>query len=191
MKILVTLLLAAFYLLSQVSTGQSFEADPPNIIFILIDDQRYDFLSHLEHPWIKTPNIDRLAANSLYFSNAFVTTSLCSPSRASIITGMYAHSHQVIDNETPLPRNLPMFPAELQKAGYKTAFMGKWHMGGSDANPRPGFDHWISFKGQGPYTDPTFNIDGVEVAREGYTPDLLTEYAVKYLNKANDRDGLV
>ncbi|MEM9324110.1 MAG: sulfatase/phosphatase domain-containing protein, partial [Bacteroidota bacterium] len=62
------------------------------------------------------------------------------------------------------------------------------HMGGSDANPRPGFDHWISFKGQGPYTDPTFNIDGVEIAREGYTPDLLTEYAVKYLNKANDRD---
>ena len=104
--------------------------DRPNIIFILIDDQRYDFLSFLDHPWIETPHIDQLAENSFYFDRAYVTTSLCSPSRASILTVLYAHSHQVIDNDTPLPSELPTFPIELQKAGYHTAFVGKWHMGG-------------------------------------------------------------
>ena len=76
--------------------------EPPNIIFFLIDDQRYDLLSMLEHPFIQTPNIDKLARNGVYFDEAFVTTSLCSPSRASIVTGQYAHKHNVIDNDTDL-----------------------------------------------------------------------------------------
>ena len=81
--------------------------EPPNIIFLLIDDQRYDLLSMLEHPFIQTPNIDKLAKNSVYFSEAFVTTSLCSPSRASIVTGQYAHKHNVTDNDTDLNPNTP------------------------------------------------------------------------------------
>lgn len=186
-KDLVTLLLAGLAILiwsektfaeqSQVQKKQR------NIIFILIDDQRYDFLSFLNHPWIKTPNIDKLASNAMYFSNAFVTTSLCSPSRASILTGQYAHSHQVIDNDTPLPPSIPTFPKELQKVGYKTAFLGKWHMGGENDMPRPGFDLWISFKGQGSYNDPELNINGERIQRKGYTPDLLTDYACDFIKE--------
>jgi len=155
----------------------------PNVIFILIDDQRYDFLSYLDHPWIETPNIDELAANSMYFENAFVTTSLCSPSRASIITGQYAHSHGVVDNETPLPLHLPTFPKKLQTAGYQTGFVGKWHMGGNNDSPRPGFNHWVSFEGQGPYFDPTLNVNGVRESKKGYTTDILTDYAVAFVEE--------
>ena len=164
-----------------VFTLQIHGQDRPNIIFILIDDQRYDFLSFLDHPWIETPHIDKLAKNSVYFDQAFVTTSLCSPSRASILTGLYAHSHQVIDNDTPLPSELPTFATQLQSGGYHTAFVGKWHMGGDNDMPRPGFDHWVSFKGQGQYFDPQLNVDGNQVSRQGYTPDILTEFAIEYL----------
>jgi len=121
--------------------------------------------------------------SSVYFENAFVTTSLCSPSRASILTGVYAHKHGVIDNGTPLPAELTTFPKELQKNGYKTAMIGKWHMGGNSAAPRPGFDFWLSFEGQGLYFDPKFNINGTEVNREGYTPGLLTDYAIEFIQE--------
>lgn len=161
----------------------------PNIIFILIDDQRYDFLSYLDHAWIETPNIDQLAKNSMYFENAFVTTSLCSPSRASIITGQYAHAHGVMDNDTPLPAHIPTFPEKLQQAGYQTGFVGKWHMGGNNDNPRPGWHHWVSFKGQGPYFDPTLNVDGSQVSEEGYTTDILTNYAVQFIQEKNKQEA--
>lgn len=165
----------------------------PNIIFVLIDDQRYDFLSFLDHPWIETPHIDRLARNSMYFDRAYVTTSLCSPSRASIVTGQYAHTHQVIDNDTPIKEGTVTFPQELQSHGYQTAFVGKWHMGGQNAMPRPGFDYWASFKGQGAYENPVMNINGESVVKEGYTPDVLTELAVDFIrrNKASDRPYLL
>ncbi len=166
----------------QATTGIP-EAGRPNIIFILIDDQRYDFLSFLDHPWIKTPNIDFLAENSMYFDRAYVTTSLCSPSRASIITGQYAHTHRVIDNDTPIQPGTPTFPQELQKGGYHTGFVGKWHMGGNDDRPRPGFDLWASFKGQGPYFDPEMNINGSVRSFEGYTPDVLTDIAIDYIEE--------
>ncbi|MEM9721914.1 MAG: sulfatase [Bacteroidota bacterium] len=169
-------------LLSSVGVLYAQEEKPRNIVFILIDDQRYDFLSFLDHPWIKTPHIDRLAENSLYFTHAYVTTSLCSPSRASILTGQYAHVHQVMDNDTRLPADTPTFPQLLQKeANYHTGFIGKWHMGGSDDMPRPGFDYWASFKGQGNYFDPMLNIDSARIPFEGYTPDILTDLAVEYL----------
>jgi len=160
----------------------------PNIIFILIDDQRYDFLSYLDHSWIETPHIDKLAQNSFYFDRAYVTTSLCSPSRASIVTGLYAHSHGVIDNDTALPTNLPTFPRELQNAGYHTAFIGKWHMGGDNDQPRQGFDHWVSFKGQGAYFDPELNIHGSRIKKQGYTPDILTEQALEYLKSRSQSE---
>ena len=113
-------------------TGFIFEAaaKPRNVIFILSDDHRFDFMGFTgKVPWLKTPNMDRLANEGAYFPNAFVTTSLCSPSRASILTGMYSHSHTVVDNQAPLPDNLVFFPQYLQKAGYQTAFFGKWHIG--------------------------------------------------------------
>lgn len=103
---------------------------PRNIVFILSDDHRYDYMGFIgKVPWLKTPNMDRMAAEGAYVKNAFVTTSLCSPSRASILTGLYSHTHKVVDNSAPLPDGLTFFPQYLQKAGYQTGFFGKWHMG--------------------------------------------------------------
>lgn len=123
-----------------------------NIIFILTDDHRYDALGFLKaQPFIKTPNLDRLAQGGAYLPNAFVTTSLCSPSRASILTGLYAHKHQVVDNNNPVSEDLVFYSQYLQQVGYQTAMIGKWHMGGHFDDPQRGFDYWVSFKGQGSY----------------------------------------
>ena len=123
-------------------------AGPPNIIFVLCDDHRFDCLSAAGHPFIETPHIDAIATEGAMFTNAYVTTSLCSPSRASILTGQYAHNHRVVDNYHPVDPNLVFFPQQLQKAGYETAFIGKWHMGGDIDDPQRGFDHWVAFKGK-------------------------------------------
>ena len=173
------LIAACLLLLLVVAPGLAQER--PNIVFILIDDQRFDAASALGHPFLETPHLDRLIERGVLFENAFVTTSLCSPSRASILTGQYAHRHGVLDNRTRLDPSTPTFPQELQGAGYQTAFVGKWHMGGTSDAPRPGFDRWVSFPGQGSYYDQTFNIDGERVLRQGYTTDLITDYAIDFL----------
>ena len=122
---------------------------PRSVLFVLTDDHRYDALEFLGHPFLKTPHMNRLAAEGIHFSAGYVTTSLCSPSRASILTGRYAHNHRVIDNNNPTPEGTIFFPQYLQQAGYQTGFFGKWHMGGDSDAPRPGFDRWVSFRGQG------------------------------------------
>lgn len=162
-------------------------AKPPNILFVLTDDQRYDEMGFM-NPVLETPNMDALAERGVHFSNAFVTTSLCSPSRASILTGMMMHNHGVIDNNRPLPQGLELFPARLQAAGYQTAFVGKWHMGGEISEPREEFDYWVSFPGQGTYY-PTnafgrttlLNVNGAEVPQKGYITDELTDYVLDFL----------
>jgi arylsulfatase A-like enzyme len=164
---------------------------PPNIIFILIDDLRHDGLSATGHPYAKTPHIDRLAHEGAIFRNAFVTTPLCSPSRATFLTGQYVHTHKIVGNEkpqvfNPISHQLKTWPQQLQKAGYETAYIGKLHMGNDDT-PRAGFDHWVSFKGQGRYDNPQFNINGERVDRQGYMTDLLNEYAIEYLKKKRDK----
>lgn len=154
-----------------------------NIVFILTDDHRFDFLSATGHPWVKTPNLDRLLKNGLHFQNAFVTSSLCSPSRASILTGVYPHAHKVQDNFTPLDPKFPTFADLLRKNGYKTAFLGKWHMGGASDEPRPGFDHWVSFHGQGEYFDCQLNINGSRSKKAGYITDALTDEAEQFIER--------
>ncbi len=168
--------------LSQLSGRQ-----PRNVILILSDDHRYDFMSFMGKPsFLETPNMDRLARDGAHLQNAFVSTSLCSPSRASVLTGLYTHKHGVLDNSTLVPEGTIFFPQHLQENGYHTAFMGKWHMGSSTDDPRPGFDRWVSFRGQGPYFNPTLNVDGEQVETEGYTADILTDYAVDWLNQERD-----
>ena len=178
-------LFLVFLFAPMVSFGQY---DRPNIIFMLIDDQRFDALSMLDHPFIETPNIDKLAKSGVYFKEAFVTTSLCSPSRASIVTGQYPHKHDVIDNDSDLDPDTPTYPKELQKAGYKTGFIGKWHMGEASDARRPGFDYWISFEGQGKYIDPKLNVDGDRKEIKGHMTDVLTDLAVDYIKAQAEND---
>lgn len=171
-----------------VSTTKPNQPSQRNVIFILTDDHRYDYMGFTDKvPWLKTPNMDRLAGEGVYFQNAFVTTSLCSPSRASILTGMYSHQHTIVDNHAPDPGNLTYFPEYLQKAGYQTSFFGKWHMGDASDAPQPGFDHWESFKGQGVYYNPVLNINGERKAFKDstYITDLLTDHAIDWLDNRN------
>ncbi len=160
---------------------------PRNVVFILADDHRYDAMSFMGHQFAKTPVLDSMAANGVHLKNAFVTTSLCSPSRASILTGLYTFRHRVIDNNRPIPPGTLYFPQYLQQAGYATAFIGKWHMGGAADDPQPGFNHWVSFRGQGNYLPPnpdyTLNVNGARVKQKGYITDELTDYAIDWIAK--------
>lgn len=163
---------------------------PKNVIFILSDDHRFDFMGFTgKVPWLETPYMDQMAREGAYFPNTFVTTSLCSPSRASILTGQFSHTHTVVDNSAPAPEDLIYFPQYLQQAGYQTAYLGKWHMGGQHDDPRPGFDHWESFRGQGVYYNPTLNINGERIKYEDstYITDLITEHSVDWL-KNRDKE---
>src|SRR5690348_7378202 len=137
-----------------------------NVVFILSDDHRYDAMGFMHpQPWLRTPQLDTLARDGAHLKNAFVTTALCSPSRASILTGLYAHRHHIVDNNTAIPRGTRFFPQLLQRGGYKTAFIGKWHMGNTGDEPQPGFDKWVSFRGQGSYLPVKngLNVDGKHV----------------------------
>ncbi|MBM3884002.1 MAG: sulfatase [Verrucomicrobia bacterium] len=160
-----------------------------NLILLLSDDHRYDFLGgHTHAPaWLETPNLDRLARGGARLANAFVTTSLCSPSRASILTGRYMHRHRVVDNQRPEPPDLAMYPAQLERAGYQTALFGKWHMGHDSDAPRPGFTHWAAFRGQGDYQGVTLNMNGTRQRFEGYNSDVLTDQALAWLEANRQR----
>lgn len=158
---------------------------PRNIIFILSDDHRHDFMGFMPGApeWLETPGLDRMAAGGAHIRNAFVTTALCSPSRASILTGQYAHRHGIVDNTSQIPEGTRFFPEDLQRAGYVTAYIGKWHMGEVDDTPQVGFDRWVSFRGQGVYHDPVLNIDGERREVQGYTTDILTDHALEWLRE--------
>jgi len=160
----------------------------PDIVFILIDDQAWNVLGRDgQYPFLKTPNLDQLCEEGLVFENAFVTTSLCSPSRACFMTGCYAHTNGVYINEQSDPDpGVPFLPKVLQEAGYETAFLGKWHMK-RGAEPREGFDYWLSFDGQGEYIDPDLNENGRDFIEIGYMTDILTEYAVRWLQKPKEK----
>lgn len=160
----------------------------PNLIVILIDDLRFDEFGAGGHPYMKTPHVDRIAREGATCLNAFHTTPLCSPNRASILTGQYASRHGIIDNvaRDMASHRLPNYHKQLQALGYETAHIGKWHMG-NDADPRPGYDTWISFKGHGKLYDPEFNENGKYVEHKGYITDLLNARAVEFLEKKRDK----
>ncbi len=158
-------------------------ARQPNVLVILTDDVRADAMGCAGDKRLETPNLDRLAAEGVRFANSFVTTSLCSPSRASLLTGCYAHKHGVRDNFSRDPEQAcPTFAEVLQKSGYETGYIGKWHMLQS-GTPRAGFDHWVSFTGQGEYFRNTMNIDGKWSLVINYVTDELTDHAVRFLER--------
>ena len=162
----------------------------PNIIFILTDDQRYDEIAAIGNfPWMVTPNLDKLVQKGIHFENAFVTTSLCGPSRASFLTGTYANRHGVVVNEyLDYDKSLPTFPTLLQDAGYQTAYLGKWHQAMHN-RPRPGFDKWMVFWGQGKYFNDTLLTetgDKFYIPEGKYLTDQLNELAVDYIDTASE-----
>jgi arylsulfatase A-like enzyme len=173
-------------------TGRA--ADPrPNVIFILTDDQRYDAFGFMDKPWLKTPNMDRIAAEGVHFNNSFVTTSLCSPSRASFLTGQYAHCHGVMNNLTPWRDANVTFLELLHAQGYAAAFIGKWHMPGKGVPDLVGqgkVDRMVSFNfagGQGKYWDCPLVVDGKEQKQKGYITDVLTQYAIEFMARPRTR----
>lgn len=172
-----------------VTLSPADEPRRPNVLYIVTDDQRWDYLGIAGHPFLETPHMDRLAVEGVWFKNAFCTTSLCSPSRASVLSGLYAHRHGVTNNFTDYPDDLPSFPRLLHESGYASAYIGKWHMGEDDDSPRPGFDWFVTHKGQGQYFDTEFNFNGErrEVV-EGYYTHVVTDMAMEWLSRERPDD---
>ena len=160
----------------------------PNFIVILVDDLRHDEFGAGGHPYMKTPHIDRIALEGALFERAFHTTPICSPNRASILTGQYASRHGIIDNvaRDAMSHRLPNYHLELQRLGYQTAHVGKWHMG-NDGQPRPGYHHWVSFDGHGSLNDPKLNVNGVYEQRSGYMTDLLNQEALGFIERKRSK----
>ena len=160
----------------------------PNILLILVDDLRYDEFGAGGHPYMKTPHIDRIANEGMMFDRAFHTTPICSPNRASILTGQYASRHGIIDNvaRDAASHRIPNYHLELQRLGYETAHIGKWHMG-NDGKPRPGYDRWVAYDGHGRLNDPLLNEDGKYVQRSGYVTDIMNGMAVDFVKQKHDK----
>ena len=160
----------------------------PNFLVILIDDLRFDEFGAGGHPYLKTPHIDRIAREGAIFERAFHTTPICSPNRASILTGQYASRHGIIDNvaRDAASHRLPNYHLELKRLGYETAHLGKWHMG-NEGRPRPGYDFWVSFDGHGRLNDPKLNEQGQYVQHTGYITDIMNAMAVDFVSRKHDR----
>ena len=162
----------------------------PNFVFVLTDDHRYDAMGVVQKeqgergrfPWCETPSMDRLAAEGVRFRNAFVTTSLCSPSRAAFLTGTYNHLNGIVYNNTPFPEDSVTWASLLRAGGYKTGYMGKWHMG-KQRGKRPGFDYSASFIGQGKYSNQAFEINGVSKPTKGWVDDVATDFAIDFIHE--------
>jgi N-acetylglucosamine-6-sulfatase len=180
---------ACLLLLTACGSGEREPARRPNVVLILSDDQRYDTLGCTGNEHVATPNIDRLAREGALFTRAYVVTSLCCPARASLYTGQYAHRTGIRNNNDagPFLAEQPGFPAALQAAGYETAFIGKWHIDNPGAAPQPGFDHWLSFEGQGQYEDETYTLDGTRKMLRGFNTDVLTEHAIAWLRAPREK----
>ncbi len=165
---------------------QNRKAPRPNFVFFLTDDQRWDGMSCAGNSILNTPHMDRIASEGIRFENMFVTSSLCGPSRATYLTGKYAHSHGVRRNSMTLGQRQITFPEILKSAGYETAFVGKWH--NTDMGKDRGFDYYFGFKGQGEYLNPLISENhGPEQQYSGHITDILTDKAVQFIARDHER----
>jgi arylsulfatase A-like enzyme len=160
----------------------------PNIVLVLTDDHGAHAISAYGSVINHTPRIDEIAATGRRFDNCFVTNSLCTPSRAAILTGTYSHVNGVYSLFTPIDASQPTFVSLLRDAGYRTAMIGKWHMGHGEGHDPQGFDHWEVLPGQGDYWNPTFiGADGRRVI-EGYATDIITDLAMEWVESLDGDD---
>lgn len=157
----------------------------PNFIFIFTDDQRWDAVRAMgRQTWLRTPNMDRLLQQGANFRNAFVTTSLCSPSRSSLLTGCYTHTTGVVDNGrgSNLRADLPTVFTLLKQVNYATAYVGKVHIPNFETALRE-IDHVATFPGQGAYVNNRFVVNGKETPTQGYITDHINRFALEFLEK--------
>jgi arylsulfatase A-like enzyme len=161
------------------------DAPPPNVVFIMTDDQRQDAMSAYGNPVLRTPHMDRIAAEGIRFDRAFVTNALCAPSRVSFLTGLYAHAHGVFTNgDGPQFYNGPgvthsTFVERLRAAGYHTGLVGKWHL----KSKPTGFESWVIFPWQGDYSDPEMIANGVPLRMRGHADDVVGDQALEFLRR--------
>lgn len=165
-----------------VATTENTVTKKPNIIFIMSDDHGYQAISAYSDKLIKTPNIDRIANEGMLFTNATVTNSICSPSRAVILTGKHSHINGKIDNLSEFDTTNVTFPQILQKAGYQTAMFGKLHFGN---NPK-GFDEFKILPGQGDYYNPKFITQKGDTIIKGYVTDITTDLTLDWMKNRRD-----
>ena len=160
----------------------------PNLLFIMTDDHAAHAISAYGSRVNQTPNLDRIADNGVRMDAAFCTNAICTPSRASILTGTYNHVNHVTTLDTPLDNSLWTFPQALQDAGYATGLIGKWHLGhGPDHDP-VGFDFWRVLPGQGHYHNPVMiEQDGGILERGGYVTDLITDDSIEFIDEHADQ----
>jgi len=155
----------------------------PNLVFIMADDHARHALSAYGSAINDTPNLDRIAAGGMRFDNVFCTNSICTPSRASILTGTYNHVNGVTTLNTPLDNTLETFPKLMRRAGYETAMFGKWHLGQGAAHEPTGFDAWTVLPGQGRYHDPAFVDPEGDLVVEGYVTDIITDMTLDWIRE--------
>ena len=155
------------------------ESAPPNIIYIMTDDHGYQAISAYNGELNQTPNIDRIANEGAIFTRSFVTNSICSPSRAVMLTGKFSHENGQRINGLNFDGSQQTFPKLLQGAGYQTAMIGKWHLGSEPT----GFDYWNVLPDQGDYYNPDFNEMGKKSRKEGYVTSLITDYSLDWLKE--------
>ncbi len=169
----------------------AYSADPvkrPNLIVMMTDDQRFDFMGCAGHPFLQTPNMDRIAKEGALFRNMFVTNSLCAPSRASLMTGLYSHANGVLDNlGSKLDPNVTWMPDVLRAAGYEVAFCGKSHVPGHFREKK--WDYYFGFQGQGVYDNPRIaesqpdGTIGPDRVYQGWIDDVVTDHALAWMKK--------
>lgn len=188
MRILKHLPVIVFLLSSLIAAGQKKTAKPitkkrPNIIFILADDHAYQAISAYGSKLIKTPNIDRIAREGALMQDAYVTNSVCSPSRAVILTGKYSHMNGMKDNGTYFNGAQQTLPKIFKQYGYSTAIVGKWHL----FSQPTGFDFWDILPDQGHYYSPHFFKMGKDTVYKGYVTDIITDMAINYIDTHKDK----
>ena len=166
-----------------VSCREKVEEKKMNILFIMCDDHSYQTISAYDNRYISTPNIDRIANDGVKFVNSFVANSLSGPSRACMLTGKHSHTNGFTDNTRSFDGSQQTFPKLLQKSGYETAVIGKWHL----VTEPTGFDHWDILIGQGDYYNPTFINNGEKVQRKGYATNITTDLAIEWLDNGRDK----